>query len=1065
MQESMDCLSTSAAAEDAVMALMEYLVAPMLPFKSSSRDPPSLSLQESVAKQVHAVVLLYSYYYRKQHPEAELLDFKSFCQLAVVVKPTLMGHMKLMHHTDFAKLDDVENQLSVTEKAIMDACDISSAVDPSKNIPNTENWEVSKIAVLLTDSNKENCLLQFSSTTQGVWSVIEKNVPGARRDGEDRKHISKRRRCNKKSLGDGTNSDKATLQELALSAVTEATGINHGDLVVLKSHTVYSLSREKSAVQFYIIQSTVSIGEELLSIKNIIRSLQGPLIKKRNFSWEVTPTVEYFQLLPYAGVMEDWFSREVMPNQDLIVEMETVDVESFQNVGNFSANEDIDDSKCKLNVKHSADMQSHGTDKLLQHQNIIVKVNDKDEVDCREDDNSTKIVANGCNQTYTHVSEEKNGVRSVMVHKSDSLSGSENIGNADCSMLSCSGDGKIGNVDVLSYQKIDNHLNTEILEHKNDDISSTGSKSDAQNIAVANYCIKAGEIKNAGAKSFSMIDNLPDNFHVQKNENASVMVCKSDSLGGSKDIGTADCSTIYCHRAVEGGDHDSKSCEIIYNLFNEEVSKDILTFNEKTKADDSNVSKINGIYANSSKQTTAQPMDTDETSMMVGVSKYGLKYNRKTNTDSNDKKQSDNGSDLNHSGAIVEFSRQISDNGSSLNQSGENTEFSRQTNDGTNTSEINAESSKQITCNGTGWSGVHDFHTYQQTMDSDGVCKYGLKLDKKTSMDCEENMQREANVEFSEQRSDKIELSGLLDRHTTKKNKDSGDSLMIIQQENGNKLSNGCTITKVYCHKKRTSSSYCNTNSNTGGFKVKVEIDNSKSNLSIPKLDNGKREKGNETSRINSSNRVGPVTGDWTIVPHEMNVDDQDKLQVTRASEQNALSQTALTFLLRKKSKLCHQLRLLEDEIAVCDKSIQTILDGGESELMLQIEAIVDACYDDFLKGGAETQELACQRFGTQVSSQLGRKRLSDAVIPSRNFCQELDDICHKNLWTLPTYQLYPVDGGFWASIKLKGADFEYCQEGDLCVKPSLARELAAEKMIAKLQTVATQKHKFPVQQ
>ena len=40
------------SAEDAVRALLEYLVDPLLPSKSSTRRTPSLSQQESVAKQV-----------------------------------------------------------------------------------------------------------------------------------------------------------------------------------------------------------------------------------------------------------------------------------------------------------------------------------------------------------------------------------------------------------------------------------------------------------------------------------------------------------------------------------------------------------------------------------------------------------------------------------------------------------------------------------------------------------------------------------------------------------------------------------------------------------------------------------------------------------------------------------------------------------------------------------------------------------------------------------------------------------------------------------------------------
>lgn len=38
--------------EDVVQALLEYLVAPLLPLKSSGHQVPSLAQQQSVAKQV-----------------------------------------------------------------------------------------------------------------------------------------------------------------------------------------------------------------------------------------------------------------------------------------------------------------------------------------------------------------------------------------------------------------------------------------------------------------------------------------------------------------------------------------------------------------------------------------------------------------------------------------------------------------------------------------------------------------------------------------------------------------------------------------------------------------------------------------------------------------------------------------------------------------------------------------------------------------------------------------------------------------------------------------------------
>ena len=61
--------------------------------------------------------------------------------------------------------------------------------------------------------------------------------------------------------------------------LTCGTGINQSDLVVLESHVVYSLSKEKTATRFYIIQSTRSISGELqVPIKDVIERLGQSLL-------------------------------------------------------------------------------------------------------------------------------------------------------------------------------------------------------------------------------------------------------------------------------------------------------------------------------------------------------------------------------------------------------------------------------------------------------------------------------------------------------------------------------------------------------------------------------------------------------------------------------------------------------------------------------------------------------------------------------------------------------------------------------------------------------------------
>lgn len=313
--------------EEILQALLESMVEPLLRRNcSKSKEVPTHDQQKSMAKQVDAVVLLYNYYYRKQHQDhkIEFLSFTSFCQLAVVLKPSLMTYMKLVHRSDYTDLDDLESQLSFTEKAIMNACDISSTLDAAEVVPLSQKWPTSKVAVFLVDSRRENCLLMHSSMTCAVWSIIEKHFDVSSGYLFDSKCLNKKKRASKIFSTGLQYADGAGLQELALSAATEATGIDRSDLVVLESHLVYSLDKEKASARLYLVQSTKLVNEDFtIPIRDVIESLQGPLIKKKPSGWLVAPAVEYFHLLPYREILSNWHSRELLSNglQDRNVEV------------------------------------------------------------------------------------------------------------------------------------------------------------------------------------------------------------------------------------------------------------------------------------------------------------------------------------------------------------------------------------------------------------------------------------------------------------------------------------------------------------------------------------------------------------------------------------------------------------------------------------------------------------------------------------------------------------------------------------------------------------------------
>ncbi|KAK9932414.1 hypothetical protein M0R45_019653 [Rubus argutus] len=329
--------------EDAIQAFLDHLVDPILPAKSSLRDTPSLSQQESVAKQMHAVVLLYNYYHRKQCPKLEVLRFNSFCKLVVDLKPALLAHMKFMKRSSDTELDDLEKQLSVTERTIMDACEISISLDASRGAPNTEGWPISKVTVLLIDSKKENCFLQINSNsrTQGVWSVIEKDMEVTDHSSDDTKeakHVNKKKSVTGKLSRGESRIDETNCQKLAYSAITEATGISQTDLLVLESHVVFSDGKEKAAAYFFIVQCTQSGNGDIIQvpIKDVINRVvfelspalwvdianpslplvmpEGSSGHKCSGGWTVTTVVEYFHVLPYAEILLDWFCRREFSN-------------------------------------------------------------------------------------------------------------------------------------------------------------------------------------------------------------------------------------------------------------------------------------------------------------------------------------------------------------------------------------------------------------------------------------------------------------------------------------------------------------------------------------------------------------------------------------------------------------------------------------------------------------------------------------------------------------------------------------------------------------------------------
>ncbi|KAF6164789.1 hypothetical protein GIB67_000052 [Kingdonia uniflora] len=150
-----------AATKDVIQALKEHLVQPLLPTKPKVIEtllgtPEMLEIGKvfgDLARfdvKMHAVVLLYNYYHIKVFPKLEYLDGESFCKVVVNAKQNLLAFMKDMSTLYIRAM--LENQFSIIEQEIVDACNICTSLDAPKVAPRINEWPVSKIAILLTDS-------------------------------------------------------------------------------------------------------------------------------------------------------------------------------------------------------------------------------------------------------------------------------------------------------------------------------------------------------------------------------------------------------------------------------------------------------------------------------------------------------------------------------------------------------------------------------------------------------------------------------------------------------------------------------------------------------------------------------------------------------------------------------------------------------------------------------------------------------------------------------------------------------------------------------------------------
>jgi len=322
--------------EDAVEQLVEHLVVPVLPRGQVNQEEAlSPETQEDVARQVHATVILYNYYHRKQFPQLEFASPDRFCMSACLT----VSNKNLLMYVNQAQsrlFNGVGAGLSVTDKAIIDACDIAEALDPMKGSPEMIMWPISKVAVLLLNRTKKVCLLEHGSVTKGVWSLFEKDIKTAL-GGSLSSDMSVQGSSNNSIA---LPSEPYVLQQIAYSEVELKTGMKRTNLRFIEEHRVYSLSKKGTATMLFLLHYDQTVDSKLkeMPLDALIERMSGPIFESGLYP-TTTSVVECYHLLPYKEVLLNVLNRDWPLGSSLSAPKERV----FQN-GRSSSLSEIDES-------------------------------------------------------------------------------------------------------------------------------------------------------------------------------------------------------------------------------------------------------------------------------------------------------------------------------------------------------------------------------------------------------------------------------------------------------------------------------------------------------------------------------------------------------------------------------------------------------------------------------------------------------------------------------------------------------------------------------------------------
>ncbi|XP_057805793.1 uncharacterized protein LOC131020788 [Salvia miltiorrhiza] len=948
--------------EDLVQALMETLVDPLLPLRLSN-VPPSEDVQIAVAKQMHAVVLLYNYHHRKQKPDLVFLEFANFCKLAIVIRPPLIAFMKMMKESKLQELDGTEERLSVTEKAIKDACDIALGLDASRDVPNMEGWPISKLVVLLIDSKKENCMLQAGAVTEGALSLIVKELNQSSIPSE----ISAGNKVGSKRKRDNLSTYNTEFLQLGYDVVKDVTGISISELEVLETHMTYSLTKEKSAAWFYIMQCSGSFDEhKQVPLKFLVESVQGPLAEKfANGLWKTTPLVKLHYMLPYMEIILSWFAR-------LEMEMNSSDQKASENC---YRNKKFGDSSPGRVASPPADI-FQSTEKYC---NLTSKFAKRFEIPDSAESSQNGVLENladGNEQPDKGLSSSRSRGLYEMLVKVDTVPTMEAA-------------------NIIILEKAD--------AQSNDPVTGQSRRLFGKTVADNSLREKLKEKHDVGDSS----QNDERRICPEILDEERVECCKIISASPPRALNTTNINGV-SNICTDSADNKMPNTKIIVHHYRRKKNQSLKNFVQFQEAvPDLKVDMAGSLESNLT-QRRDEKVSGDEGYL--------------TNT---------------------------------CNLTGS-------TSSGDQRTQLEAKTKHNVEVQGTldSFRSNESQRRYEKVFEDEG---YLTNTENQSGTASTGNQQAQLQAEIKHIVEVQCTLESLGSDHIRSKDEivsgDMGDHTHHGNHTGitvmGNQLAQqGNNHPHLQCNRTGDEGYLTNTNNETGT----ASRGNRQAQLQAEIKDIVEVQSTLESLRqdhIRSRDEI--VSGDMGDHTHQCNHTGiavmGNQLAQSEANRKNDLGantisisasdqlQNALALLYRKRRELYSQICTMEDTLALCEDNVARIRDHGEVDLARQcINSVISGKFRSVMGNGTQDEN---------SKSQHGKPtRLSEAYLPGKSSCQDLEYTCQRNNWRLPRYLTESSDGKFVSNVVVKGKTFMLDAKGGLEANPCEARETAAAKMI-----------------